>query len=276
VLDAAADEDGGVDDAAADEDGGPDDAAADEDAAEGATAAGVLDPGVPAVVAEALEDAAGGDTNPDAPPEPLAPTVDIHHDDPEFGYRLITDELRNLGHAASENRVGRLCTQQQIYWAFAKKKGLRNRPGPAVHDDRVKRKFTAEAANTLWLTDITEHRTDEGKLYLCAIKDLWSNRIVGYSIDSNMKATLAVRALHSAIGARPHEGCILHSDRGSQIRSKKFVRTLTNNGLLGSMGRVGACADWGAPLEPGEGQVAAGGDRKYRTDAIHRWPGRRG
>lgn len=171
MLDAAADEDGGVDDAAADEDGGPDDAAADEDAAEGATAAGVLDPGVPAVVAEALEDAAGGDTNPDAPPEPLAPTVDIHHDDPEFGYRLITDELRNLGHAASENRVGRLCTQQQIYWAFAKKKGLRNRPGPAVHDDRVKRKFTAEAANTLWLTDITEHRTDEGKLYLCAIKE---------------------------------------------------------------------------------------------------------
>jgi putative transposase len=169
--------------------------------------------------------------------------LDVHHDDPEFGYRLITDELRVLGHAASENRVGRLCSQQRIYSALAKKKGLRGKPGPAVHDDRVKRKFTAKTANTLWLTDITEHRTDEGKLYLCAIKDVWSNRIVGYSIDSNMKATLAVRALHSAIGARPHEGCVLHSDRGSQFRSKKFVRTLTNNGLLGSMGRVGACAD---------------------------------
>ena len=57
-----------------------------------------------------------------------------------------------------------------------------------------------------------------------------------------MKATLAVRALHSAIGARPHQGCVLHSDRGSQFRAKKFVRTLRNNGLLGSMGRVGACA----------------------------------
>ena len=112
-----------------------------------------------------------------------------------------------------------------------------------MHDDRVKRKFIAETPNTLLLTDITEHWTDEGKLYLCAIKDVWSNRIVGYSIDSNMKATLAVRALHSAIGARPHEGCVLHSDRGSQFRSKKFVRTLTNNGLLGSMGRLGACAD---------------------------------
>jgi len=123
----------------------------------------------------------------------------------------------------------------------SKKKGLRGKPGPAVHDDNVKRKFNAQTPNTLWLTDITEHRTDEGKLYLCAIKDVWSNRIVGYSIDSNMKATLAVRALHSAIGARPDHGCVLHSDRGSQFRSKKFVRTLTNNGLLGSMGRVGAC-----------------------------------
>ena len=169
--------------------------------------------------------------------------LDVHQEDPEFGYRLIADELRDLGHRASENRVGRLCSQQKIYSAFAKKKGLRGKPGPAVHDDRVKRKFTAKTPDTLWLADITEHRTDEGKLYLCAIKDVWSNRIVGYSIDSNMKATLAVRALHWAIGARPHEGCVLHSDRGSQFRSKKFVRTLTNNGLLGSMGRVGACAD---------------------------------
>ena len=112
-----------------------------------------------------------------------------------------------------------------------------------MHEDRVKRKFTTTSANTLWLTDMTEPRTDEGKLYLWAINDVWSNRIVGYSIDSNMKATLAVRALHSAIRTRPHLGCVLHSDRGSQFRAKKFVRVLTNNGLLGSMGRVGACAD---------------------------------
>ncbi len=169
--------------------------------------------------------------------------IDVHADDPEFGYRLIADELHALGQSASENRVGRLCSQQRIYSAFAKKKGLRNKPGPAVHDDRVKRTFTAEAPNALWLTDITEHRTDEGQLYLCAIKAVWSNRIVGYSIDSNMKATLAVRALHTAIDARPHEQCVLHSDRGSQFRSKKFLRVLRNNGLLGSMGRVAACAD---------------------------------
>ena len=74
--------------------------------------------------------------------------------------------------------------------------------GPAVHDDLVKRDFSARAANELWLTDITEHKTAEGKLYLCAIKDVYSNRIVGYSIDSTMKSRIAVNALDSAVARR--------------------------------------------------------------------------
>jgi len=93
------------------------------------------------------------------------------------------------------------------------------------------------------LTDITEHTTGEGKLYLCAIKDLYSGRIVGYSIDSRMKASLAVAALRNAIALRSPAGTIIHSDRGSQFRSKKFIRTIKNNQLAGSMGRVGACGD---------------------------------
>lgn len=93
------------------------------------------------------------------------------------------------------------------------------------------------------VTDITEHRTDEGKLYLCAIKDVYSNRIVGYSIDARMKASLAVSALHNAIALREPAGTVVHSDRGSQFRSNAFVRTLKGSGLQGSMGRVGACAD---------------------------------
>ncbi|MEC5149886.1 transposase InsO family protein [Cryobacterium psychrotolerans] len=93
------------------------------------------------------------------------------------------------------------------------------------------------------MTDITEHRTDEGKIYLCAIKDVWSNKIVGYSIDSRMKASLAVAAARNAIGQRDIAGTILHSDRGSQFRSNAFVRVLKNNGITGSMGRVGACGD---------------------------------
>ena len=91
---------------------------------------------------------------------------------------------------ASENRVQRLCSLQRIWSVHAKKRGMNRRPGPPVHDDLVKRDFTAPAANVLWLTDITEHRTGEGKLYLCAIKDAFSNRIVGYSIDERMPRSI--------------------------------------------------------------------------------------
>jgi transposase InsO family protein len=141
---------------------------------------------------------------------------DIHADDPAFGYRFISDELPGRGIAAGENRVARLCSQERIWSVFAKKPGLTRKAGPPVHDDLVDRQFTAHGANQVWLTDITEHRTDEGKLYLCAIKDLYSNRIVGYSLDARMKASLAVSALRNAIATRSPVATVVHSDRGSQ------------------------------------------------------------
>jgi putative transposase len=168
---------------------------------------------------------------------------DIHADDPAFGYRFIADELPGRGITAGENRVARLCSQERIWSVFAKKPGLTKKAGPPVHDDLVDRQFTAHGANQVWLTDITEHRTEEGKLYLCAIKDLYSNRIVGYSLDARMKASLAVSALRNAIATRSPVATIVHSDRGSQFRSRKFVHALVDNGLQGSMGRVGACGD---------------------------------
>lgn len=131
-----------------------------------------------------------------------------------------------------------------------RKKGTGRKAGPPVHDDLVQRDFTADAPNRLWLTDITEHPTSEGKLYLCAIKDVYSGRIVGYSIDSRMKARLAVDALNHAVSRRDiipavgdAVGTILHSDRGSQFRSKKLRRALKAHQITGSMGRVGACGD---------------------------------
>jgi transposase InsO family protein len=169
--------------------------------------------------------------------------MEIHHDDPAFGYRFIADELAGHGVTVGRNRVARLCSQQRIWSVFAKRRGRNRRSGPPVHDDLVARQFTATAPNQVWLTDITEHPTAEGKLYLCAIKDVHSNRIVGYSIDTRMKASLAVAALRNAIALRRPTGTIVHSDRGSQFRSHKFVRALRGNGLHGSMGRVGACGD---------------------------------
>jgi transposase InsO family protein len=100
----------------------------------------------------------------------------------------------------------------------------------------------------VWLTDISEHSTAEGKLYLCAVKDVHSDRIVGYSADSRMKSRLAVTALNNAVARRHADGadvagCIVHSDRGSQFRSRKFTSALNRRQLTGSMGSVGAAGD---------------------------------
>jgi putative transposase len=169
--------------------------------------------------------------------------MEVHHDDPEFGYRFIADELPARGITAGRNRVNRLCTQQRLFSVHAKKRGTGRKPGPPVHEDLVRREFTAKAPNRLWLTDITEHPTAEGKLYLCAVKDACTNRIVGYSIDDRMTSQLAVDALGNAVTLRRPAGTVVHSDRGSQFRSHAFVHALRVAGLTGSMGRVGACAD---------------------------------
>jgi len=184
----------------------------------------------------------------------ISAAIAIHHDDPEFGYRFIVDELAERGVTASRNRVNRLCTVAKLWSVHARKRGAGRRPGPPVHDDLVRRKFKAQRPNTLWLTDMppqaggapSEHPTAEGKLYLCAVKDACSNRIVGYSIDARMTADLAVKALHNALTQRGGTDAlevIVHSDRGSQFRSLAFVQALSAAQARGSMGRVGTCAD---------------------------------
>ena len=170
---------------------------------------------------------------------------DAHRDDPEFGYRYLADEARDAGHAACDRTMWRVCSANGWWSAFGKKRGKNGKkPVPPIHDDLVKRDFTADAPNELWLADITEHRTGQGKLYLCAVKDVYSNRIVGYSISDRMKSRLAVNALNNAVARRTEvAGCILHTDRGSQFRSRKFVRALHHHDMVGSMGKVGAAGD---------------------------------
>jgi putative transposase len=170
---------------------------------------------------------------------------DAHRDDPEFGYRFLVDEARDAGEPMADRTAWKICSQLGWWSAFGKKRGRNwKRPGPPVHDDLVRRDFAASAPNILWLADITEHWTSEGKLYVCAIKDACSNRIVGYSIDSRMKSSLAVAALDNAVVRRGDvSGCVVHSDRGSQFRSRKFVHALNRHSMVGSMGRVGAAGD---------------------------------
>lgn len=169
---------------------------------------------------------------------------DAHHEDPEFGYRFLADEARVTGAGMADRTAWRICRDNRWWSVFGKKRSRVKKVGPPVHDDLVRRDFTADGPNRLWLTDITEHPTAEGKLYLCAVKDGFSKRIVGYSIDERMKSRLAVAALDNAVARRDSvAGCVLHSDRGSQFRSRKFVCALSHHQIVGSIGRVGAAGD---------------------------------
>ncbi|NEN77164.1 DDE-type integrase/transposase/recombinase [Nocardioides zeae] len=141
---------------------------------------------------------------------------DAHQDDPEFGYRFLVDEAAEAGVAMAQRTAWRICSDSGWWSAFGKPKRSRaKRPGAPAHDDLcafvdehgvIRREFTATAPNELWLTDITERKAGEGTLYLCAIKDAHSNRILGYSIDSPMKSRLAVPALNSTVARRAAEG----------------------------------------------------------------------
>lgn len=158
--------------------------------------------------------------------------IDIHDDEDnaEFGYRFIADMLADQGWSFGERRVWRLCSQVRLFSFHSKKRGKGRKPGPPVHNDWVQRVFTAPRPNMVWLTDITEHPTREGKLYLCAIKDVFSNRIVGYAMSERMTSQLAIAALQDAVNKRGRvPGCVVHSDRGSQFRSRKFVESLAWN-----------------------------------------------
>ena len=123
--------------------------------------------------------------------------------------------------------------------------GLSRKAGPAGARRPRAAGLHRPAPNRLWLTDITEHPTAEGKLYLCAVKDVCSNRIVGYSIDARMTAELAVDALRNAVALRGRPGGTVRATPTAAASSvpDAYVARCAEHGLRGSMGRVGACAD---------------------------------
>ncbi|MFC4245356.1 IS3 family transposase [Gryllotalpicola reticulitermitis] len=178
---------------------------------------------------------------------------DIQADDPTLGYRFLTDEL-DLQHGihVGENRVHRLCRVAVTTASHHKKRSKAGSTGAAPHDDLlavvdehgvIRHEFLADGANRVWLWDISEHPTREGKLYISAIKDVWSNRIVGYSMAIRMKSSLAGAAMRNAIAPRGPIGTVCRCDRGDQFRAKRTQRLLANNGLIGSMGRSYGAGD---------------------------------
>lgn len=205
---------------------------------------------------------------------------DAHRDDPEFGYRFLADEVRLADHEVSDRVVWRICRDNGWWSRFGKPKRTKgSKPGTASHDDLVRRNFTADAPNVVWVSDITEHWTDEGKLYVVAIKDLYSNRIVGWAIDSRMKARLVVAAIEMAVARRDGHvaGCIMHSDRGSQGGFNWSSQHLDDGGVVHGDDEgppaAGAAVSGSDPFAgSADGRVARGscsvlgGDREGRED----------
>ena len=176
--------------------------------------------------------------------------IDAHGDDPAFGYRCLADKLKRAGIEIGERRAWRLCSQQKLRSTTVKKGRIGKQLSPAVNDDLLCRDFAAALPNRKWVTDSTEHPTAEGKVYCCAIKDLFSNRIVGHGVRERMTADLAVTALRTALARREPDGVVIvHADRGSQFRSRSFQAVLKAAGHQGPMSRVVAAGD-NAAIEP--------------------------
>jgi transposase InsO family protein len=147
------------------------------------------------------------------------------------------------------------------------KRTKKNLVNAATEEDLVQRNFTADRPNALWLTDITEHPTREGKVYCCAVLDLFTRRIVGWAIDRRCETALVNDALAMANDARrPGTPTIIHSDHGSQFTSWGFTENVRNYGLMGSMGTIGDCYD-NAPMESfwGTMQIELLNREKWRT-----------
>jgi len=163
-----------------------------------------------------------------------------------YGYRKLHDDLRDQGETCSQNRVARLASLAGI----AAQIGYKRRPGryggrPAVvADNTLDRQFEVDAPDTVWVTDITYIKTHEGWSYLSVVIDLFSRRVVGWSMQSRMTTDLALQALLSAVWRRkPKQKVMIHSDQGSQFTSKEWQSFLGKHNLDASMSRRGNCHD---------------------------------
>ena len=169
-----------------------------------------------------------------------------------YGSPRIHVELKAQGRGASRGRIERLMRRHGIRAIMARPRRVRTTD--SSHDlpiapNLLDRSFSATAPNQVWLADITYIETDQGWLYLAAVMDLYSRRIVGWAMADHLRASLPLAALRMAISAqRPGVGLIHHSDRGVQYASADYRKLMQSAGLRASMSRKGDCYD-NAPME---------------------------
>jgi putative transposase len=158
-----------------------------------------------------------------------------------YGYRRVGAELRHRGMVVNAKKVRRLMREHALN---PKQRRRFIATTDSNHNDPVfpdlANNMTPDGPNQLWVADITYVAIATGFVYLAAILDAWSRRVVGYAISRSIDARLVVAALKAAINARnPARGCVHHSDRGSQYASEPYRTVLREHGLVGSMGRRG-------------------------------------
>ena len=150
------------------------------------------------------------------------------------GYRVCRYQARSLMRKAKIS-----CKQRRRF-----KVTTQSNPALPVAKNILNREFAVKQANRVWAADITYLWTQEGWLYLSAVLDLFSRRIVGWSLGSDLREELVSNALRMALGRRnPEPGLLHHSDRGCQYASKSYQKLLRENGLVSSMSRKGNCWD---------------------------------
>ncbi|HGV5352040.1 TPA: IS3 family transposase [Shigella sonnei] len=162
-----------------------------------------------------------------------------------YGYRKIHLDLRDSGQQCGVNRVWRLMKRIGIK-AQVGYRSPRARKGEAsiVSPNRLQRQFNPDAPDERWVTDITYIRTHEGWLYLAVVVDLFSRKIIGWSMQSRMTKDIVLNALLMAVWRRnPQKQVLVHSDQGSQYTSHEWQSFLKSHGLEGSMSRRGNCHD---------------------------------
>jgi putative transposase len=162
-----------------------------------------------------------------------------------YGSRRVHAELRlGLGVVVGHGAVELLMRRAGLVGLPGRKRCRRLVHDTAFAGDLVDRDFIRHRPDELWVTDITEHPTREGKLYCAVVLDAFSRRVVGWSIDATPTAALVTNALGMAIQTRtPPTGAIIHSDRGVQFASWAFTQRAKDSGLVPSMGSVGDCYD---------------------------------
>lgn len=182
--------------------------------------------------------------------ERLAQEIERIREEPymsTYGSPRMTEELNARGVAVSENTVARVMKEADLRADSVKRFvpcTTDSKHGHPVAPNKLDRDFSCDGPDQKWLTDITYIPTRQGWLYLAGVLDCYSRKIVGWSMDTTMKAELVAGALEMALGRRgPRAGLLHHSDRGSQYACEAYQSLLASHGIDCSMSRVGNCYD---------------------------------